>query len=154
MYQVTFTDNTEFTGGEPDSSMWDMLPKKQIKRIIYWLHEKEKYDLSLFEEYCHCVERCQVFNQGDVRPQEKISKVIIMGRVAQRVYQVVFDLKRGTTYKLCTPYGEEYSNQERVDDSGKFLGYSNAKPLGGWVHGILNAEYPGPKLKVIENGII
>lgn len=150
MYQVTFIDGTEFTGGEPDSSMWDMLSKTPIKKILYWLHEKEKYELSNFEEYCHCVERCQIVNKAGDRPMEKITKVIVMGRVAQRVYQVVFDFKRGTTYRLCTPYGEEYSNQERVDADGNFLGYSNAKAIGGWHHGILNAEYPGPKLKKVD----
>lgn len=154
MYQVTFIDSTEFTGGEPESSMWDMLPKKPIKSIVYWLHENEKYELSNFEEYCSCIERAVVVNPNGKetgRPIERVTKAIIMGRIKERVYQVVFDLKRGTVYRLVTPWGQEYSNQEQVGQNGEFLRYVNGKPLSGWLQGILNADYPGPKLKRLEH---
>ena len=146
MYQVTFIDGTEFTGGEPEQSMWDMLPEKPIKSIVYWLTESEKWRFSDFEEYCHCVERVKGVNSAI----ERVTKAIIMARVKERVYQVIFDLKRGITFQLVTPYGKEYSPQERVDDAGRFLGYLNGKPVTGWRNGILDAEYPGPKLKRIE----
>jgi hypothetical protein len=153
MYKVTFFDGTEFDGGEPESSMWDMLPNKPIKSILYWLNEKEKYLFSDFEEYCHCVEKNLLINPTDLtpgKPIERVTKAIIMGRVKQRVYQVVFDLKRGQVYRLVTPYGQEYSSQERLNDQGVYVGHYNGKPLSGWLQGILDENgYPGPKLKKI-----
>lgn len=144
MYQVTFEDDTEFTGGEPDSSMWDMLPEKTIKRIVYWLDENIKFDFSNFEEYNHCVERVK----GVANPVDRIEKVIIMARIKQRVYQVIYDVKASTIYQICVPYGEEYSTQG-VSINGSVGKWLNGKPLTGWRPGILNAAFPGPKLKRI-----
>ena len=143
MYQVTFFDGEIFTGGEPDNSMWNKLPNKPIKSIVYWLNEEIKFSFTDFEEYNHCVERVKGVNNG----LEVVSKAIIMGRVNQRVYQVIFDLKRGNIHQLVTKYGEEYSNQEVIDENGRFKNWINGKPLSGWKQGILNADYPGPKLK-------
>jgi hypothetical protein len=93
--------------------------------------------------------------KNTIRPQEKITKIIIMGRVAKRVYQVIFDINRGKVYQVNgVPYGQEYSHQEQTDAQGNFLGWLNPKPVGGWRQGILNAPYPGPKLKRIDNGTI
>jgi hypothetical protein len=142
MYQITFVDGTEFTGGEPEQSMWDMLPNKLIKSIVYWLNEDTKFSFNDFEEYNHCVERVKGVNTG----LEIVSKAIIMGRVGQRVYQVIFDLKRGTVYQTVIPWGQEYSSQEQTNGSGAFIGWVNGKPLSGWRQGILNSEF-GPKLK-------
>jgi hypothetical protein len=151
MYQVTFIDGTNFTGGEPNCSLWDQIPKKPIKSITYWLSETCKFFFTDFEEYGHLVERIQVFNQADPsgRPQERVTKAILMGRVGKRVYEVVYDLKRGATYQLVTKYGEEYSNQERLGKDRSFLGWENGKAVLGWRPGILNSE-SGPKLKRIE----
>lgn len=150
MYQVTFVDGSEFTGGEPESSMWDMLPNKPIKSVVYWLREELKYSFTDFEEYGHIVERVQVMKPGQ-RPIDMITKAIIMGRVGKRVYQVIFDLKENTVYQLVTAWGEEYSNQVKQDGNGNFAGWENGKPVGGWLHGIIEENgYPGPKLKRIE----
>jgi hypothetical protein len=145
MYQVTFVDGEEFVGGEPNNSLWDNLSKKPIKSLIYWLNEDLKFSFSNFEEYNHSVERIKGVNNG----LEVVSKAIIMGRVGKRVYQVIYDLKRGTVHQLVTKYGEEYSHESRYDIEGNFLGWNNGKPLSGWKYGILNADFPGPKLKKI-----
>ena len=151
MYQVTFTDGTEFTGAEPNESLWDQLPKKPIKSIVYWLNEDLKFIFTDFEEYCHLVERVKILNKADSsqKPIEMLTKAIIMGRVSKRVYQVVFDLKRGSVYQLVAKYGEEYSSQETLGKDGSFLGWHNGKPVNGWLPGILNSGFPGPKLKRI-----
>lgn len=132
MYKVTFTDGTEFDGGEPEQSMWDCLPSKPIKSVVYWLKDSPKYSFSDFEEYNHCVERVRGVNTGT----DFISLVIIMGRIKNRVYQMIFDLKTGEIKQDVPKYGEEYKG----------------RPLTGWKFGILYEEenYPGPKLKKLE----
>ena len=147
MYQVIFCDNTEYVGGEPNNSLWNEMPQKPIKSILYWLNEDSKYLFTDFEEYCHVVERSQVFN-GSQKPQETVTKALIMGRVGKRVYQVIYNLKTGKTYQSCLPYGQEYSNQELLSREGEFIGWKNGKPVGGWHQGIIG-DFPGPKLKRI-----
>ena len=146
MYQITFVDGSEFTGGEPNESMWDQLPQKAIKSLVYWLNEDLKFSFSDFEEYNHSVERIAGINN----PLKIVSKALIMGRVGKRVYQVVFDLQTGKVYQLVTKYGEEYSHEAIYNREEQFTGWNNGKPLSGWRQGLLNkGEYPGPKLKRI-----
>lgn len=142
MYKIKFVDGSVFDGGEPENSLWDKIPVTPIKSIVYWLNEELKFSFTEFEEYCSCVERVKGLNNGI----EMVSKAIIMGRVGQRVYQVVFDLKKGCIYQLVTIWGQEYSNQENIDNEGNFKGWLNAKPLSGWKQGILGGN---PKLKKI-----
>lgn len=150
MYIVTFEDGTTFEGGEPVNSRWDDLPNKPIKSLLYMVtpvinHQAQtpiKYSFTDFEEYNHCVERVRGVNNSI----DRIDKVIVMGRVKARVYQVVFDLKEGNVYQLVTVWGEEYSPQVRMLD-GEFAGWLNGKPLTGWKFGLLNTGYPGPKLQ-------
>lgn len=75
MYKVTFVDGSEFDGGEPDQSLWDMLPNKTIKSIVYWLKDSDKFHFTDFEEYNHCVERVQGVNQGLISFQQSLSWV-------------------------------------------------------------------------------
>jgi hypothetical protein len=137
MYKVTFEDGTEFDGGEPDISLWDQLPNKPIKSILYWVNNR-KFIFSDFEEYNHCVER--VF--GVTTNMQAISRAIIMGRVKKRVYQVIFDFRNKdfVVTRDVKPYGQEY----------------NDKPLTGWKFGILLEEdaFPGPKLKEVNDGVL
>lgn len=145
MYKVIFEDGTTFDGGTPINSLWSELPNKPIKSVEYWVTDKLHFLFEGFEEYNHCVERVRGVNL----PLDIATKAIIMARIAQRVYQVIFDLKRGTIYQLVVPWGEEYSPQEVVKD-GEFKGWENGKPLSGWRQGLFNTGYPGPKLKKIN----
>lgn len=149
MYKVVFIDGSEFQGGEPNCSLWDQIPNKPIKSLTCWLNENLKFQFTNFEELCSCVERVQIFNKSTQKSQEMVTKWIIMGRVGQRVYQVVYDLKRGEVYQLIAPWGAEYSNTERIGKDGAFLDWEGGKPISGWLQGILEA-YPGPKLRKIE----
>lgn len=142
MYKVTFADNTIFEGGTPVNSLWSDLPNKPIQSIEYWVTDLH-FLFENFEEYNHCVERIKGVNT----PLETVTKAIIMGRVAQRVYQVVFDLKTGNTWQLVTVYGEEYSPQERFDLKGDFAGWKNGKSLSGWKQGLVGES---PKLRKID----
>ena len=72
-----------------------------------------------------------------------------MGRIKQRVYEIIYDIKRGTLQRICVPYGQEYSHEEKRDPQGNFLGWANGFGLKGWKFGVIFQEndYPGPKLK-------
>jgi hypothetical protein len=126
MYKVTFIDDTEFTGGDPKESLWDMLPNKQIKSILYWLSEDRKFSFTNFEEYNHCVERAY----GMTVKLDIVTKAIIMGRVKNRVYKIVFDFQTGTVAQDVKPYGKEY----------------NDNALIGWKQGVMGEQ---PKLRTL-----
>jgi hypothetical protein len=140
MYTVTFTDGTTFEGGSPNESLWDKIPAKPIRSIEYALTPFLKYLFKDFECYNHCVERVRGVNKG----VEKITKVIIMGMTAKRVYQIMMDDKGGV-YQLVTEIGKEYSPYSKYLD-GKFLGWGNGKPLAGWRPGVPLCDENQPKL--------
>jgi len=142
MYSIEFIDGTRFEGGSPANSFWDQIPtRKPIKEIIYSLTPFLKYRFSGFESYNHAVERCKGVNTS----LEMISKVIIMGRTKNRVYQIMMD-KDGGVFQLVVPYGQEYSPTSKIKD-GKFGGWDNGRPLTGWKEGILGGVAKLEKIK-------
>ena len=142
MYTILFSDGSTFEGGNPQDSKWDQIPNKAIQSILYSLTPFISYKFSDFDSYNHCVERVRGVNTS----MEVISKVIIMGRTKNRVYQIMMDDKGGV-YSLVVENGKEYSPQSKIVD-GKFAGWANGKPLtGGWVKGIEGGE---PRLEKIK----
>lgn len=134
MYNIIFDDNTMFEGSNPQESKWQDIPNKPIKSIEYNLTPFLKYIFSNFESYNHIVERVNGINSN----LKIISKVIIMGRSKNRIYQVMFDDK-GNVYRLVVKNGEEYSPTVKIIDN-KFAGWLDGKPTLGWKIGIPNAE--------------
>lgn len=144
MYKINFLDGTEFIGGEPHDSKWDLIPHKSIKSIEYQLTPFLKYIFSNFESYNHMVERIRGVNNSI----EVITKVIIMGRFKGRVVQVMMD-NHGSVYELNgLKYGEEYSNQVHLTPEGRFNGWKNGRPLTGWREGVYGQV---PKREKIKN---
>ena len=141
MYKVTFEDGTSFEGGSPSESKWGEIPNLPIKSIEYSLTPFLTYLFSGFESYCHVVERVQGVNKG----LSLISKVIIMGRTKNRVYQIMMD-STGSVFQLVVKDGQEYSPSSKIID-GKFGGWDNGRPLSGWKVGIVGGE---PKLEKIK----
>jgi len=142
MYTVTFLDGTTFKGGSPANSLWGDIPdRKSIQSIEYSLTPFLKYCFSGFESYCHTVERCKGVNTS----LEMISKVIIMGRTKNRVYQIMMD-KDGGVYQLVVPYGQEYSPVSKIKDE-KFNGWENGRSLTGWKEGVLGGVAKLEKIK-------
>lgn len=141
MYTVIFSDGTTFEGGSPAKSLWNEIPHKPIQSIEYSLTPFIKYRFSGFESYNHCVERIRGVNKS----LELISKVIIMGRTRNRVYQIMMD-KDGNVFQLVVPEGKEYSPQSKIID-GKFAGWDNGKALSGWHEGLFGEV---PKLEKIK----
>ena len=142
MYTITFEDGTVFEGGSPAESKWGEIPNKSIQSILYQLTPFIAYKFSNFDSYNHCVERVRGVNNNI----EMISKVIIMGRTKNRIYQIMMD-SSGRVYQMVVQNGHEYSSQSNVDDTGKFKGWINGKPLTGWVKGVESGE---PKLETIR----
>ena len=140
MYTVTFSDGTTFQGDTPSDSKWDEIPKKPIKSIVYSLTPFIKYSFSDFDAYNHCVERVRGVN----KTFEKITKVVIMGRTKNRIYQIMMD-DSGGVFQLVVADGKEYSPRSRIVD-GKFAGWDNGKPLGGWIVGIQDGS---PRLEKV-----
>jgi len=136
MYLVTFADGSIFEGGNPHDSKWNDIPDKPIKSIEYSLTPFMKYLFKDFESYSHVVERVRGVNKS----LETITKVIIMGKVGNKVYQIMMDNK-GSVFQLVVASGKEYSPESKMLD-GKFNGWYNAKPVGGWKRGIPDGENP------------
>jgi hypothetical protein len=143
MYEVTFTDGTIFKGGQPSNSLWDQMPDKPIRSILYSLTPFLEYKFSGFDSYNHTVERVRGVNTT----LEIINKVIIMGRTQNRVYEIMMDAKGGV-YQLVVENGKEYSPVSKLED-GKFKGWVNGKPLSGWRHGVQLAPGESPRLELI-----
>lgn len=143
MFITTFTDGSTFQGGNPQDSKWDQMPNLPIKEIEYSLTPFIKYVFKDFDGYNHCVERVRGVNTSF----ERITRVIIMGRTENRVYQIMLD-QDGSVYQLVVPVGKEYSVESKLQN-GKFAGWSNAKPLTGWKKGIELGPDQSPRLEKI-----
>jgi hypothetical protein len=130
-YVITFEDGSTFDGGNPQDSRWDEIPNKLIASLEYSLTPFMKYKFSGFVAYNHLVERVRgVGNSVDI-----ISKVVIMGMVDNRVYEILLD-RTGGVYQVVTAIGKEYSPESKLVD-GKFGGWVNAKPVTvGWKNGV------------------
>lgn len=140
MYTITFTDGTKFEGGSPANSLWDTIPDKPIKSIRYSLTPFITYEFKDFEAYNHCVERCMGVN----KQMNKITKVIIMGAIKERVYEIIMDAK-GCVYQVVTARDKEYSQFSKLTPEGKFGGWVNAGPLTGWKQGVVGTDEKAAK---------
>lgn len=117
-YKVIFKDNTSFEGGDYKNSKWNEIPEKEIKKLEYKLVEKTLI-LTGFEAYNHLIERVQFVN----KPGGLITKLILMGKHKEEVFQIIFDFQKKKTYKKTTKFGREYMDRAtsgwKVGLSGK-----------------------------------
>lgn len=150
MYTVNFFDGTTFEGGNPSDSKWDEIPKKAITSIEYSLTPFITYRFADFDAYNHCVERVKGVNNS----LNTITKVVIMGAVKNRVYQIVLDAT-GSVFQTTVAAGEEYSTQTKLDANGRFAGWINPKPLtSGWKSGAKRPAGVEPRLeKMVNEGL-
>jgi hypothetical protein len=115
MYKVYFIDGTEFQGGEPQDSKWNEIPDKPIQKLEYQL-VKIPVILENFEAYNHIVEKVQFVNKAG----NKITKLILMAKKRDKVYQLIYDFEKGKAFKAQTLWGKEYLNN----------------PVTGWKKGV------------------
>src|SRR5580698_7382923 len=96
MYKIQFSDNTEFTGGEPDESLWDKIPEGKSIASLEYSFLGVSMLLKGFEAYNHVVEHAVVMLNvsGQTYPTtHRISRVILLGKWQNRVYEIIYDLK-------------------------------------------------------------
>lgn len=106
MYTVKFEDGSIFNGGDYKNSKWNEIPDKPIVTIAYKLHDKI-IKLQGFDSYNHLVERVQFIN----RPGGKITKLILMAKAQEEVFQIIFDFQKKQTYQKKTKFGQEYMDK-------------------------------------------
>jgi hypothetical protein len=117
MYKITFADGEFFLGGPPQDSKWANMPNKPIRRIEYYI-DRVSFCLEGYENYNHIIERVALLEQS----KEHITKIFIMGRQGNYVFEAIYDLTFAKFFTRTTKYGEEYKN----------------KPTLGWKVGILH----------------
>jgi len=121
MYNITFEDNTEFKGGNPENSLWNDIPDKEILSLTYSLFGR-KFVFEGFEKYNHVI-KCGLHllsgNNG-------IIFVSIMGLYKGETHQIIFNYINKTISKKILSIGKEYNN----------------KSLPGWKEGIASDKLP------------
>jgi|WetSurSiteA1Bulk_404760.scaffolds.fasta_scaffold06136_6 hypothetical protein len=115
MYYLKFSDNTIFRGSNIYNSLWDTIPDKEISEWKYQFGNKQ-FTLNGYEFYNHQIEKVNIFNK------EIITKLILMGRKANKVDCIVIDFKTKKVYKKEYQITKEYNN----------------RPTTGWKRGIKN----------------
>ena len=98
MFKITFIDKTIFKGNIFDSS-WNKIPDKNIKQIKY-SYENITFIFNGFETYNHIIKKAVGVNISI----NKILEIRLMGKWQDKVYQIVFDLKRNTVKRLVEKY--------------------------------------------------
>ena len=118
MYKVTFTDNSEFIGGEFTDSKWNEMPQKPIQKIEYKMGNKNIIAEG-YEAYNHVVEKLYVFQKG-----QAISKVMLMLKKDEDVLVLVYNLIRKKFDYEIAIFGKEYNNRATT---GWKIGIENCK---------------------------
>ncbi len=135
MYKIKFSDDSEFVGGEPENSLWNEIPKDKTVSSMQYSFLGTGFLLKDFESYNHIVERAVVLLNyaGKVYPPaDRITRIIIMAKWQNRVYEVVYDLKMQKAYQQIEFLGREYKNSEGID-IGPLLKVTQATT--GWTRG-------------------
>ena len=119
MYTIFFEDGTTFGGGEPDNSLWNEMPNKPIKKLIYKLFGKT-IELENYEEYNHSVFCNYVLGKN----KTFISSVQI--KVKYKLLIKIFEFnyfKKQLIVKIEENYG-----LDKAGDVGWKLGFKNKIP--------------------------
>ena len=120
MYKIIFEDNTIFQGGNPENSLWNKIPNKPIKKIVY-KYKGKTITLEGYSSYCHIVKRGSAL----IGNFSGILEVMLMARTKKESQIYIWDLKNFMFYTATTKIDKEY-NGNKV--SGWKLGLSILKP--------------------------
>ena len=119
MYNITFTDNTQFKGGNIKNTRWNEIPDKQIKSIEYRFLGKKIY-LEGFEEYNHIKLMAQMLQRTGHTTHTY--GILLLGRVGKAIHCFAYDLQKKTFTKTVEIQGQELFNNPTT---GWKLGYKN-----------------------------
>ncbi len=138
MYKIRFSDDTEFVGGEPENSLWNEIPETKSIASLQYSFLGASFLFKDFESYNHIVERAVVllnYAGKTYPPANRITRIIIMAKWQNRVYEVVYDLKTQKIFQQIEFLGREYKNSEAID-IGPLLKVTKATT--GWIRGQFN----------------
>lgn len=98
MFEVIFDDSTIFIGKIFDGS-WNKIPNKSIK-ILKYSYGNTQFIFKNFEEYNHIIKKAIGVNM----PINTVLEIRLMGKWQNKIYQIVFDLKRNYIRRLVEKY--------------------------------------------------
>ncbi len=146
MYKIKFSDNSEFVGGEPDESLWNHVPEGKSIASLEYSFLGTNMLLKGFEAYNHVVERAVVLlnvSGQTYPPAHRITRIILMAKWQNRVYEVVYDVKNQQVYQQIEVIGKENCDKEG-SEIGPLL--TVTKAATGWIKGQFDPTVY-PKLK-------
>lgn len=146
MYKLRFSDETEFMGGEPENSLWNEIPQGKSITSLEYSFLGASMLFKGFESYNHIVERAVVllnYSRTTYPPADRITRVILLAKWQNRVYEVIYDLKNRNVSQQVELVKKEYMNQEGTD-IGALL--TVTKATTGWVKGQFDPAI-SPKLR-------
>ena len=131
MYKIFFNDNTIFENKRDFQSKWRESSNEPITAIEHSL-KGIKCRLEGFESYNFLIVREHKLSESFL--QKSIAFVILMGLYQNKVYEVIYDLKKQRVYRWVANFGEEYGN-EAIIEKNIFKGWKVFMPTAGWKEG-------------------
>lgn len=147
MYKIQFADNSEFVGGEPGESLWNKIPEGKSIAALQYSFLGANMLFKGFEAYNHVVERAIVLlnlSGQTYPPAQRITRVILMAKWQNRVYEVIYDVKNQQVYQQIEVIGKENCDKEG-SEIGPLL--TVTKATTGWIRGKFDPTVY-PKLKM------
>ena len=135
MYKIRFSDDSEFTGGEPNESLWNQIPQGKSITALEYSFLGTNMLFKGFEAYNHIVEHAVVllnYSGQTYPPAQRITRVIIMAKWQNRVYEVVYDIKNQQVYQQIEVIGKENADKEGTEIGGLL---TVTKATTGWIRG-------------------
>lgn len=119
LYEIKFTDGTEFKGGNLKDTKWNQIPDKPIYSLTYYFFGKA-ITLTEYESYNHIWEKAQNLFNG----QEILCDIYLMARTEGQTIVIHFNLIKETTDVSGFSYDKEL----------------RGKAVSGWKKGIENGK--------------
>jgi hypothetical protein len=125
MYLIKFNDNTSFTGGTIEDSLWDKIPITQQIKELHFLLGNQKLVLQGYERYNFLIVRASIYGHGS-----KILGIYVMGERKDSVERFFLNLQKRKMEHSFVKFGQEFRG-----------GMST-----GWKQGLQNQE---PSYKIL-----
>ena len=131
MYKIYFDDKSVFENKKDFESKWLETSNVSINAIEHEL-KGIKCRLEGFEAYNFLIVRQQKLSRNFI--QKSIQFVILMGLYKDKIYEIIYDLKRKRVYKWMANIGEEYGNEAIIEED-RFKGWKVFMRTSGWKKG-------------------
>jgi hypothetical protein len=88
LFEIIFSDDTGYSGGDLEITKWQDIPDKQIRRIFYLLPTGDYLVLGGYEKYYHFVECTQDIYGGNGKTNKEYTYLIGKNKDKCRVYKI------------------------------------------------------------------